>query len=173
MTLRNLDRLPQEVISLLQSHVLILTEALEDKMTGVYVHGSAAMGGFNFTQSDLDYLAVVSVPLDAGERKKLADSFLKVYGKGAPAKGVEMSIVVEEFVGKGFRYPPPYEFHMGTEEQVKLHGCPHMHEMLDPDLAAHFTVIKERGVCVYGKVIDEVFAEVPKQYYLAAIASDS
>lgn len=173
MELTNADKLPAEVVPLLKAHVDILLRALGGKLTGVYVHGSAAMGGFNSAQSDLDYLAVISTPLMPKERKELADSFLRVYGKNAPAKGVEMSIVVESFAGKEFRYPTPYEFHMGTKEQVSFHGTPHLSDMADPDLAAHFTIIKKRGLCVYGKPINEVFAEVPATYYLASLSLDS
>ena len=42
----------------------------------------------------------------------------------------------------------------------------------DKDLAAHFTIIRKRGRCLYGAAIEEVFAEVPKQDYLDSIHSD-
>lgn len=173
MTLKSTEKLPNEVVPLLQKHAQILFDVLGDKLVGIYVHGSAAMGGFTTTQSDFDYLAVISSPLTAEEREKLANSFLEIYGKDVPAKGVEMSIVLEKFSGKDFCYPTPYEFHMGTEEQIKFHGLPHKNKQVDPDLAAHFTITKKRGLCVYGKPIDEVFANVPRKYYLASIALDS
>lgn len=173
MTLKNTEKLPPEIVPLLQKHAQILFDTLGEKLTGIYIHGSAAIGGFTLTQSDFDYLATISSPLTSEERRKLADSFLEIYGKDIPAKGVEMSIVVESLAGKDFRYPTPYEFHMGTEEQIRFHGLPHKTEQADPDLAAHFTITKKRGICVYGKPIDEVFAEIPRKYYLASIALDS
>jgi predicted nucleotidyltransferase len=172
--LKNTDILPKVVIPVLQRHVRILLDALGEKLTGVYVHGSAAMGCFTPMQSDFDYLAVVSDALTPEERKYLSDSFLAIYGKDVPIKGgVEMSIVIEKFAGKDFRYPTPYEFHMSTEEQVKAHGAPHEYEKVDYDLAAHFTITKKRGICVYGKLADEVFADVPREHYLGSIALDS
>ena len=172
--LKNTAILPKEVIPVLQRHVRILLDVLGEKLTGVYVHGSAAMGGFTPMQSDFDYLAVVSDPLTSEERKQLSDSFLAIYGKDTPIQGgVEMSIVIEKFAGKNFRFPTPYEFHMGTEEQVKANSVPHVSEKVDPDLAAHFTIIRKRGICVYGKPIDKVFAEVPREHYLESIAMDS
>lgn len=171
--LSNIDKLPKEVIPLLKLHAQILLGVLGDKVVGIYVHGSCVMGGFTFTQSDFDYLVVVSVPLTAEERRGLSSAFLETYGQDAPAKGVEMSIVVEYFVGKGFRYPVPYEFHMGTRDQIQFHGLPRTEEMTDPDLAAHGTIIKKRGLCVYGKPIEQVFTDIPKEYYLDSIAKDS
>ena len=172
--LKNTATLPKEVIPVLQRQVQILLDVLGEKLTGVYIHGSAAMGGFTPMQSDFDYLAVVSDPLTPEERKQLSDSFLAIYGKDVPIKGgVEMSIVIEKFAGKDFRFPTPYEFHMGTEEQVKANSVPHEAEKVDPDLAAHFTITKKRGICVYGKPADEVFAEVPREHYLDSIALDA
>lgn len=172
MELKNIEKLPGEAIPLLQRHAQILLDSLGEKLTGIYIHGSAAMGGFTFKQSDFDYLAIISSPLTPEERQKLSESFLEIYGKDAPGNGIEMSIVVEEFAGSDFRYPTPYEFHMGTKEQVRFHGLPHKTDMVDPDLAAHFAITKKRGICVYGKSIDEVFADVPRKYYLDSIAKD-
>lgn len=166
-------RIPEAVIPILEKHAAILRNALSGKLIGIYVHGSAAMGGFKWEQSDIDYIAVVSGPLGNDERRELADSFLSVFGDDTPANGVEMSIVLEQFAGRGFRYPTPYEFHFGTKEQIRLHASPHEVEMVDPDLAAHFTIIKRRGICIFGKPIDNVFAEVSRNYYLASIIADS
>lgn len=173
LQLKNTRRLPKEVIPVLRQHAQILFEVLGRKLVGVYVHGSAAMGGFTFAQSDLDYLALVSAPLTALERKKLSALFLETYGEGAPANGIEMSIVVERFAGKDFRYPTPYEFHMGTKKQIAFHGRPHRRVMTDPDLAAHFTITRHRGICIYGKPIRSAFTRVPHQDYLASVALDS
>jgi predicted nucleotidyltransferase len=172
MPVKNIEKLPQEVVPLLQRHVEILVDVLGERLVGVYVHGSAAMGGFTPRQSDLDYLAVVSSPLIPEERKRLANSLLAIYGRDVPAKGVEMSIIAAKFAGSGFRYPTPYEFHMGTQAQIRFHGLPHNAEVTDPDLAAHFTITKRRGLCVYGEPVDDIFAEIPTKYYLASIALD-
>nr|WP_290443550.1 DUF4111 domain-containing protein [Sporolactobacillus kofuensis] len=42
----------------------------------------------------------------------------------------------------------------------------------DPDLAGHFTVIKQCGIVLYGKPIAEVFGEVPEHYYFKSIFND-
>src|SRR5690348_4919159 len=54
----NEDRLPPEVVPVLAQHVDALLRVFGEKLVGVYVHGSAAMGGFNTKTSDLDYLAL-------------------------------------------------------------------------------------------------------------------
>ena len=52
-------------------------------------------------------------------------------------------------------------------------AVPHKGEHLDPDLAAHFTVIKHRGLCVFGTPIDVMFADVPRECYVDSIVKDS
>ena len=165
MTLKNTQRLPPETLPVLQEHVAVLMACLAANLVGVYVHGSAAMGGFVSQQSDLDYLVLVANPLTAAERRMLADAYVQLHGTSGFRKGVEMSIVEARFAGAEFRYPTPYEFHMGSLEQVRHHSEPHTHEHLDPDLASHFTVAATRGVCVYGAEIDAAFVPVDRKYF--------
>ena len=170
--MKNADRLPPETIPVLREHVGALERILGAKLVGVYVHGSAAMGGFDPARSDLDYLAIVESPLDARERKALADAFLQLHGTSGFGKGVEMSIVEARFAGAQFRYPTPYEFHMGSLEQIRHHGRPHEREHVDPDLASHFTVTLARGVCVHGAETSDVFAPVDRRYFWASNYAD-
>ncbi len=39
-------------------------------------------------------------------------------------------------------------------------------------MAAHITVTRERGICLYGPAIQEVFPEVPRADYLDSIVQD-
>ena len=43
---------------------------------------------------------------------------------------------------------------------------------VDIDLAAHFMIIREYGVVLWGEKIEEVFAPVPRENYLASICAD-
>ena len=42
----------------------------------------------------------------------------------------------------------------------------------DKDLAAHFTIITNRGKCLYGEPIEKVFSKVPEQDYFDSIWND-
>ena len=44
--------------------------------------------------------------------------------------------------------------------------------LTDHDLAAHFTITKHRGICLYGEPIDAMFGDIPKEIYLDAIFYD-
>ena len=42
----------------------------------------------------------------------------------------------------------------------------------DPDLAAHFTILQHKGICIQGKPIAEVIPKIPSEDYLNAILQD-
>jgi hypothetical protein len=170
--LANADRLPGEVLPVLRAHRHALHAALGTNLIGIYVHGSAALGGFTFAHSDLDYIAVVKRPLSRRARHVMSTWFTEHFDQLAPGGGIEMSVVQEQCAGIGFVHPTPYEFHMGTRAQVTLHGKPHAQVMCDPDLAAHFVVIRQRGLCVYGKPIAQVFTGATERAFFASVASD-
>ena len=149
-------------------------EILKDKLTGVYLHGSAVMGCWQPKKSDLDFLVVVHEPLTDAEKREYMDMVLELDTVG-PAKGIEMSIVTKD-VCDPFVYPTPFILHWSrmhtawyrrdAEEYIrKMNGT-------DQDLAAHITVIRDRGTCLYGLPVHEVFGPVPEKDYLDAIVYD-
>ena len=42
----------------------------------------------------------------------------------------------------------------------------------DPDLAAHITIINDRGICIEGSSIAEVFPHIPPSDFLSSIIGD-
>lgn len=92
-----------------------------------------------------------------------------------PAKGIEISIVTRE-VCNPFVYPTPFELHFSAMHLDWYRENPndYIQKMkgTDEDLAAHFTIIRKRGRCLYGQPIKEVFAEVSKQDYMDSIWND-
>ncbi|WIV20269.1 DUF4111 domain-containing protein [Paenibacillus polygoni] len=41
----------------------------------------------------------------------------------------------------------------------------------DSDLACHLTLVRKKGICIYGKPINEVFPEVPEADFRSSICS--
>jgi predicted nucleotidyltransferase len=147
-------------------------DLLDDNLIGIYIHGSLAMGCFNPASSDVDFLVVVRHPLDSNTKQKVAETILTL-NKQAPAKGLEMSIVLLEHTQQ-FVYPTPFEFHFSNDwtERYNKHEVDFNEGRTDPDLAAHFTITKTRGYTLSGQPINEVFGDVPEKYYLESILED-
>ncbi len=158
----------------IERFVTCSAEILKGKLTGIYLHGSAAMGCFQPKKSDLDYIVVVSGILTETEKREYMDRILDLDADG-PAKGIEMSIVRRE-VCNPFVYPTPFLLHYSRMHRDWYRTDPddYIHRMngTDKDLAAHFTVIRNRGVCLFGRPVSEVFGEVPEQDYLDSIRDD-
>ncbi|WP_291648412.1 aminoglycoside adenylyltransferase domain-containing protein [Clostridium sp.] len=147
---------------------------LRDNLVGIYVHGSIALGCFNWDKSDIDYIVVVNKPLTEEIKLKFMDFTIEL-NKQAPPKGLEMSVVLKEYC-TNFIYPTPYELHFSNMHLDWYNSdskdyCKKM-SGFDKDLAAHFTIIKNSGVVLYGLTINEVFAEIPREDYLDSIKND-
>ncbi len=147
---------------------------LGDKLWGVYLHGSLAFGCFHPVRSDIDLILVVRQPLTLPEKEALLRVLLDREER-APAKGFEMSAVLLEHC-RSFRYPTPFELHYSISHRARcladLHGyCAEM-QGEDPDLAAHFTVIRAVGRVLCGRLVAETFGEVPHEAYLDSIRAD-
>ena len=149
-------------------------ETFSTGLTGVYLHGSLAMGCFNPAKSDLDLLVVVNSEPTDGQKLAFMQALLPLNAE-APAKGIEMSIVTEAAV-KPFQYPTPFVLHFSPMHLDRFRQDPvgYVQQMkgTDPDLAAHCTVLRQRGIRLLGAPIPEVFGEVPRAAYLDSILQD-
>ena len=149
-------------------------EILKDRLAGIYLHGSAAMGCFQPKKSDLDFLIAVSGPVTDAEKREVMEMVLALDAEG-PAKGIEMSIVTRDACNP-FVYPTPFLLHYSRMHTAWYRKDPedYIRKMkgTDKDLAAHFTVIRSRGVCLYGLPVPAVFGTVPEADYLDSIWND-
>ena len=164
--------LPYEL--LLKKYTEGTRQILGNHLLGIYLHGSAVMGCFNPEKSDLDLLTVVREPMKDPEKREYMDLILALDAE-APAKGIEMSVVTDQIL-KPFVYPTPFELHYSRAHTAWYLRDPedYIQKMkgTDRDLAAHFTVLRARGKCLFGQPIDEVFGEVPEQDYLDSVWND-
>lgn len=154
---------------ILTTVVRLFKEILKDNLVGVYLHGSLAMGCCTNT-SDIDILVVVNHPLTFSIKRHIIDGIIVL--EALPEKGLEMSIVLKKHT-RDFVYPTPFELHYSDFHQAKyLHERDYICVGRDRDLAAHITVINQRGICLFGEEIHDVFGCVPRDDFLNAILFD-
>ena len=152
-----------------------LQAALGPDLLGVYLHGSLSMGCFNPQRSDLDLLAVSRSSLSPAARPQLARLLLQ--RSGVPA-AVEFSLLHLASLHP-WQHPAPYELHYSEDwrDRTQAHlasgtwpeagASPR-----DPDLAAHITLARARGLALWGPPPAEVFPEVPASDYADSIVGD-
>lgn len=144
-----------------------VSTALGDDLVGVYLHGSAAMGAFVPSRSDVDVLVVSKGPLATVVKLAVAAELSEAALPG-PGVGLEMSIVTLDST----RTPsdrPAFELHVGTQENTVHDGAGHPG---DPDLIAHFAMARARGVALKGPPPEEVIAPVARASLLRTLADD-
>jgi predicted nucleotidyltransferase len=149
--------------------VVTFLDVLESRLTGIYLHGSLAMGCFNSDLSDIDLLIRVRDPLDQRTRRRIVSLLLDLSGNPSP---IELSILSDADLFP-WCYPTPYTLHFSEDWRQRFEaGEDQPAERLDPDLAAHITVLRARGVALLGPPVSEVFPQVPEADYLDSILRD-
>jgi hypothetical protein len=144
-------------------YVAALCGAFPEALRGVYLHGSLALGSFQPARSDIDLLLVFDGPLDAEGLTQLAR--LCLAHDGRPHR-FELS-ALEQRALREWRHPAPYLFHHGdpahTQAALERADWPRDPNtpLLDPDLAGHVWVTRERGVALFGPPPVEMFPELP------------
>lgn len=161
-----------EVNELLDDIVTEYCRILDNNLVGIYLHGSLAMDCYNKRKSDIDFLVVVTSTPSVNEMHSLIEVLL-ARSEDCPVKGFEMSVILRKDA-LDFSYPTPFVLHYSNYHKDKYIMDPEYicGGFEDADLAAHMTVIRERGVRLYGESIDRVFGPIPKKYYVDSIVKD-
>jgi streptomycin 3"-adenylyltransferase len=146
---------------------------LKDNLVGIYLHGSLAMNCFNPLVSDIDFIVVVKSKLLFEDMRKLINVLLELSDVG-PQNGFEMSVLLEKDTIVNFKYPTPFILHYSDMYKDKYMNDANYicGGFEDTDLAVHFVIIRERGIALIGKPINEVFQKIPQKYYIASIMND-
>ena len=145
-----------------------LRAILGESLSGLYLHGSGAMGGWVAELSDVDLLAVSDQPLSADEKQAVA-SALTSRDLPAPGVGLEFSLVWTASF-EPMTPTPGFELHITTGVEPKVvDGAGHPG---DPDLVMHYAVCRGRGVAILGPPPHLIFPEVPRQMLLQALADE-
>jgi predicted nucleotidyltransferase len=156
-----------QVLGLVDAFRALLGEAL----IGVYLHGSLAMGCFNPDHSDLDLLVLARRPLSLDSRRAAAGVLLRRSNAPRP---IEISCLNAEDV-RPWRHPAPFDFHFSEDWRERLETDPAPaggEPRVDPDLAAHLTVARARGLALLGPPPSLAFPAVPPEDYLDSIVGD-
>ncbi len=151
--------------------VRLVREVLGADVVGVYLHGSAVLGGLR-PRSDVDVLAVSRRRTTERQRRSLVEGLLKISGTGArcgPDRPVELTIVVQSEV-RPWRYPPRCEFQYGEWMRDECERGDTPSPTTDPDLAPLVTMALLGDAPLYGPSPREVFDPVPHEDVVRAMS---
>ncbi|MGW1408296.1 aminoglycoside adenylyltransferase domain-containing protein [Streptomyces sp. NPDC002403] len=145
----------------------VLTEMRSD-LIGVYLHGSAVLGGFDADSSDVDVLAVVAGQGTERDQRALGAAVVETTSR-CPGTGLEMSVITAATAADIGSCP--FEVHIRTTATgtAVIPGAGHAG---DADLILHCAVCRDHALAVWGPPAQEVFAPVPADRVRAAMVSE-
>lgn len=154
--------MPRQYVTALASALLDEPEA---GLVGVYLHGSAVLGGYTPRASDVDVLAVTAEPTDAAVQARLRDRLIAA-ARRWPDTALELSVITAATAAE--LGDCPFELHVvvNADETRAVLGAGGGG---DPDLVLHAEVCRRHGLAVHGPPASEVFAPVPPARLIRAI----
>lgn len=150
-----------------------LRTLLGPRLTGIYLHGSLAMGSYYRPKSDIDLIIVVDRPLDAGLAESVGIAVAQE-AEGRPTVGAPELSVITAAAAKQVPVPTPFEVHYSTQWHDKIvnREVDYRVERTDLDLCAHLVYVVQRGICLYGDPIADVFGVVDWKHFMRAVMDD-
>lgn len=149
-------------------------DALRDNVIGVYLHGSAVLGGLQ-PRSDIDVIVVTTRQTSLDDKRLLVDLLLALSARGGSnGRPIELDVVVESEI-RPWRYPPPFDFHFSelwrTQfERGELEPWP---GRTNRDLASAITMTLVGNTPLFGPPPGEIFDPVPRDDYVDAVLRDT
>lgn len=161
-----------DIAAFVSATVQVLGANLGADLSGVYLHGSLAMGSYYRPKSDIDIL-VTSQPLTAGQRRQVSRA-LAEHSATRPTSGdLELSIITEQVAARA-RAPMLYQVHYSTSwnQRIADDDIDWQQSPEDPDLPAHLMVTRQRGVVLCGPPVQKAIGQVPWPVFLDAVRQD-
>lgn len=154
--------MPRQYVTALADALLAEPEA---GLVGVYLHGSAVLGGYMPRGSDVDVLAVIAVPTDLPVQERMRDCLIRA-AQQRPETALEMSIITAATAAD--LGDCLFEVHVvvNRDEVRTVLGAG---QGGDPDLVLYSEVCRRHGLTVYGPPASEVFGPVPEQRLVRAV----
>lgn len=161
---------PPDVRAYVERVAGVLHQELGNGLLGVYLHGSAVLGGFEATRSDVDVLAVSEGRTSGEARRRIAER-LSTAALPCPGVGLEFGLISGASLEPITR-APTFELDLwspvgGTDRFTDGEGHPG-----GTDYPMHVAVCRGHGLAVFGPPPAAVFPEVPRAWLLEAFAGD-
>jgi predicted nucleotidyltransferase len=159
----------------LERLTVLLRDTLGDTLIGVYLYGSAVLGGLR-RFSDLDLMVVIDRPTTRKEKRALIDGLLAHStwpSEAGRLRSVEVTMIVAADV-RPWQFPPRMDFQFGgwlrpafVAGELEPWGS-----AVNPDLAPLLALTRERGVALAGPPPEEVLDHVPYADLVRASLAD-
>jgi Aminoglycoside adenylyltransferase, C-terminal domain len=135
-----------------------LRKALGSNLAAIYLHGSAVLGGFDPSMSDLDMLVLCEGPLSHAEVHAVARAVAHL---DLPAKGLEMSVLAASEALSPDLENPRFQLHAAVSRGGGVRLIDGRAGGGDRDLVLHLAVCRASGYSLAGPSPGETLKSVP------------
>ncbi len=135
-----------------------LREALGSNLAAIYLHGSAVLGGFDPSVSDLDLLVLCEAPLSDAEVDAVATAVERL---DLPAKGLEMSVLTRSEAINPDLGGPRFQIHAAVEQGGTARRVDGRASGGDRDLILHLAVCRSSGYSLAGPAPEATLPPLP------------
>lgn len=150
--------IPKEAIQVLE----MINELLNNKVVGVYLYGSAVMGGLRIN-SDVDVLVVTKGSLSENIRRDLTNRLMIISGKTGNKQAMrplEVTVVnIKDVVP--LHFPPRYEFLYGEWLREQFEKGEISQPTYNPDLAILLAQVRKNSIALSGPKATDILEPVP------------
>jgi predicted nucleotidyltransferase len=166
----NCSKVIKAEVSTLQTE---FSHVLDAQLSGIYLHGSLALGGFQPTRSDIDMIVTTSGEVSVESKRAMVELLLRISKFPSP---VDVWFLAEQGIIP-FRQPLPFVMHYSEalredyEQELRVGTWQRWNEQPqhDPHLAIYLTVLYRKGIRLSGLPIVEAFPVVPEQAFRDAL----
>jgi len=141
----------------------VVEGVLGDSVIGIYLFGSAVVGGLK-RDSDVDILVAVSNSPTFEQRKALVSQLMSVsgaIGNSQAIRPLELTVMTVSDVVP-WQFPPRGEFVYGEWLREKFEAGSVPEPVRDPDFAVVLKKVLDNSLPLYGSYAEKVFDPVPK-----------
>ena len=152
------EKIPQQAMQALK----IVEELLGSSIVGVYLFGSAVIGGLRIN-SDVDVLVVVNHSLPEVTRRKLIDRLMLISGKIGNTDSIrplEITVINHSDIVP-WLYPPKNEFIYGEWLRSEYEKGQIQEPTYDTDLAIVLAQVRKNSISLFGPDASDILDPVP------------
>lgn len=158
--------IPNEAILVLKN----IKETLNSKLIGVYLYGSAVMGGLK-PDSDVDIFVIINDDLNTCERKELCNQLMQISGKVGNMQGTRPLEVIVMNIRKivPWKYPPECLFQYGEWLRKEFENGKIPEVRFEPDVAILITQVRQISQTLFGPNAQDILPIVPISHLKSAL----
>lgn len=151
----------------------LVTKVLGDNLLGVYLYGSALVGGLQ-KYSDIDLFVVTNHATTLSEKNELTKHLLHISGlyMKSAKRPIEITVVEKRAVNP-WHYPPRFDFQYGEWLRASFEmGEIEPPNLEMPDLALIITQVLLKSQTLFGEQPEKILAPVPYADFIKAMLED-